>query len=307
MHARVLTIQGNASFDRNIARLRYVGVMLLNNMNSKFGGTLYLRHNEATGVDGCGGAICILKGELIIQGNTSFDGNCAKYMGGALYISSAKFIYNSAIIRRGEVYTKNSIMFFHNIAEYGGGSIFCLEECDVGFIGTVYFNHSAESAIYLNQYSCITFTGDTYFHRNRAYYISGGAIKYHDSNITLSGIVYFESNMGNRHGGAVYMTGTSKLIFKPKLNIFFISNHANDSGGALYFDNSQCSLPGSTVEYFITIDSPISTVSDISLHFENNSAGSTGSILYGGQFDKCRLFFRTSTEQPDQCAWLQIS
>ena len=288
MEAGALTIQGNASFGRNTA-YHQGGAMLLN-INSSISGNLYLNKNEAKYC----GAICILGGEIIIQGNTSFDGNFAKHLGGALCIMSAKFIFYGNTIRRGEVYTNeskankcftsfdNSITFFHNTANYGG-SIHCWE-CDVGFIGTVYFNDSAGSAIDLVQNCSITFTGDTYFYRNTANY-RGGAIRCYDSNIALSGTVYFESNTAYR-GGAMFLLGTSKLVFTPKLDISFVSNYANDSGGALYFSDYQCSL-GSTVECFITIDNPfISTISNISLHFENNSAGFTGSILYGGQFDE---------------------
>ena len=195
----------------------------------------------------------------------------------------------------------DSITFLHNTARYGG-SICCWEECDVEFIGTVYFNDSAGSAICLNRHSSIIFTGDTYFYRNAANYSdSGGAIRCYDSNIILSGTVYFEGNTAYL-GGAMFLTGTSKLVFMPKLDIFFISNYANDSGGALYISDYQCSL-GSIVECFIAIDSLSISTSKISLHFENNLAGFTGSILYGGQFDRCRLFFKTSTEQPDLCGY----
>ena len=78
--AGTLTIQGNASFDRNIAQV-HGGAILLKNTNSNISGNLYLKHNKA--LHGYGGAIWILKGEFIIQGNTSLDGNFAKYLGGA--------------------------------------------------------------------------------------------------------------------------------------------------------------------------------------------------------------------------------
>ena len=233
----------------------------------------------------------------------------------ALYILSAKFIFygnNSAITRRDEEYTNeskankcstctipldDSITFLHNIADEFGGSIHCWK-CDLGFIGTVYFNDSAGSAIYLNQHSSITFTGDTYFYRNTGY--SGGAIGCYDSNITLSGTVYFEGNTAYL-GGAMFLTGTSKLVFMPNLDVSFISNYANDSGGALYFSDYQCSLE-SIVECFITIDGSLASISTIKLYFVNNSARFTGSILYGGQFDKCRLYFKPiTTEQTDLC------
>ena len=145
-----------------------------------------------------------------------------------------------------------------------GGSISCWEGSDVEFVGTVYFNYITGSAVDLNGFSSMTFTGDTYFYRNIGSY--GGAIWCDNSNyITLSGTVYFEGNTAYVNGGAIFLGGIFKLIFKPKLNIF-ISSHAYDSSGALYFRDSQCS---STVECFITIDSTISTINNISLHFEN--------------------------------------
>ena len=144
----------------------------------------------------------------------------------------------------------------------------------------------------------ITFVGTTYFYGNRGF--EGGAIESLDNSLSFLGTGHFERSWAIQ-GGAVFMEGTSRLVFKPKLNISFISNHANESGGALYFSDSQCSL-GSTapIECFITIDGPSVSTNNISLHFESNSAGFAGSIPYGGQFNKCRLFFKTITrENPD--------
>ena len=146
----------------------------------------------------------------------------------------------------------------------------------------------------------MTFIGSTYFYRNRAGH--GGAISSYYSNIMFSGTAYyFEGNMAY-DGGAIALTN-SKLIFKPNLNIFFISNNASDRGGALYITDSQCSLGSSVpLECFITIDGPSTSISNISLHFVNNSAGITGGILYGGQLDQCRLYFRsTTTNQSNLC------
>ena len=49
------------------------------------------------------------------------------------------------------------------------------------------------------------------------------------------------------------------------------------------------------LDCFIIIDGPLASISNVSLHFVNNSAGLTGSVLYGGQFDKCRLFFKSNS------------
>ena len=84
---------------------------------------------------------------------------------------------------------------------------------------------------------------------------------------------------------------TSKLILVPRLNISFTKNDAY-RGGALYIDEFQCPL--APLECFLSIQSSVPTAEYISLHFENNSAGSTGSTLYGGQLNKCRLYYRTN-------------
>ena len=52
----------------------------------------------------------------------------------------------------------------------------------------------------------------------------------------------------------------------------------------------------------MTIDGPSTSISNISLYFEDNLAGFTGNILYGGQLDRCRLYFKsTDTNQSDLC------
>ena len=179
----------------------------------------------------------------------------------------------------------NSIMFLNNTSDsagIGGGSISC-QHSTIMFIGMMYFDNSYDSAV--EGYSCnISFIGTTYFNRNRAQFI-GGAIHSFDSNIMLSGTAYFERNIANYSGGAIALRN-SKLVFKPNLNIFFISNYAKENGGAFYITDYRCSFV-----CFMTIDGPSTSISNISLHFENNSAGITGSILYGGQLDQCRLYF----------------
>ena len=228
-----------------------------------------------------GGAIYCNVSYLRIYGNSNFTGNVAEFSGGAIHMESGHFTF------------QGNISFSRNRAyAYYGGSINYWYS-DGQFIGTVYFNENYESAI-MSENSNITFVGTSYFYRNTAGY-RGGAIQIYDSNLMFSGTVYFERNMAY-FGGAMFLEGTSKLILKPKLNISFILNHANASGGALYFEDAQCSL-GSTVpkDCFITIDGPFASISDISLHFIDNSAETTGSVLYGGQFDKCRMYFTTSS------------
>ena len=305
----VLIIQGNVSFVENEAS-NYGGAMIIQSSSSYINGNLFLNKNKAF----WGGAIAIIEGNFTIKGYTLFDSNSAKESGGALYIDwHVNFIYCGSIYS-GSYSTSfdtdvlplnnikafdaecstdnassfnNSITFLRNTARNRGGSITCGNESSVTFIGTMFFNESFGSAV--DAYSCnISFIGTTYFHGNSASY--AGGIMSSNSNIMFSGVVYFERNVANYSGGAIALTA-SKLIFKPNLDIFFISNHAKENGGALHITDSQCSL-GSSVpfECFITIDGPSTSISNISLYFENNSAGITGSILYGGQIDQCRLY-----------------
>ena len=206
-----LTIQGNASFDRNMAYTYYGGAMMLYNGKSKISGNLYLNNNTAI----WGGAIYIEKGILFIQGYTLLNKNYAKIGGGALYITSADFklcgsVYcrnNTAEGRGGalhisdaralfndkcpsESFHKQSLInFSYNTAVTGtGGSIHCWEESSVKFIGIIYFSKSEYSAVTGEAKCNITFAGTTYFNRNME--IDGGAIRIHDSRNILGDCIF---------------------------------------------------------------------------------------------------------------------
>ena len=324
-HICSLNIQGNTSFVRNKAYEG--GAMAIQSTSSYVNGNLFMNKNSAHR----GGALSITEGNFIIKGDTKFDSNYASFTGGALYITShVNFIFcgTSSVysessndsfdvdvlpLKKAKVFDtecstdnatlfNNSIIFLRNTAAIHGGSISCGDAgttiiSTVTFIGTMYFNESYDSAIESDRCN-MAFIGTTYFYNNNAE-LGGGAIMSSDSNIMLSGTAYFEGNVANYSGGAIALLN-SKLIFKPNLNVFFISNYANKAGGALFYGDVQCSsVP---MECFMTIDGPSTSTSNISLHFENNSANFTGSILYGGQFDQCRLYLRsTTTNQSDLC------
>ena len=142
------------------------------------------------------------------------------------------------------------------------------------------------------------------FHENLADW-SGGAIDSEYSSIVLAGNTYthFDKNTA-RDGGAIHLDSTSKLILSPAIkSISFTNNHAGRSGGALYVEDSECSTH--SIECFLSIIvlSYYSNSSDyaaknmlLSLLFFNNSAEFTGSILYGGRLNKCRLYYRYSLD-----------
>ena len=86
----------------------------------------------------------------------------------------------------------------------------------------------------------------------------------------------------------MYLGGNSKLIILSSSiqnGVSFVLNHAHYLGGALYVDDSETRCSTILKECFVLI-----TYGEIfSISFLNNSAGSGGSILYGGQLNKCRL------------------
>ena len=312
-----ITIQGNAWFARNTAYMSG-GALWSYNPNFNINGNLSLESNKAK----LGGAMYVSNGNLIIQGNTSFDENFAKDSGGALYISRATFkfygstyyrnntsdfggalyIINSAkILFDGKLSTYNAIsfiIFIHNIANFAGGAIYCDLKCGLRFVGTVYFLQNFHNAIRIID-SIATFVGHSSFYRTVGAY--GGAIEGSDSNLTFSGTVYFEKNK-DYLGGAIFLEGASKLIFKPELDISFVQNYAS-SGGALFFRDSQClMIPTVRRECSIAIElgSLFAPIRNISLRFVNNSANVTGSDIYGGHLFKCKKFIRASSN-PDHC------
>ena len=101
-------------------------------------------------------------------------------------------------------------------------------------------------------------------------------------------------------------SGSSKLILGEQLEAIFYEDQAATDGGAIYYadsvsitqcieykveqclsEQSQCSVFSDEGECLIELKSHIS---DIQLNFINNSAGSAGTIFYGGRLDECRLY-----------------
>ena len=257
--------------------------------------------------------------------------------GGAVYsnfstlrltgLSMVIFSENKALRAEGEYYyygsggaiavvngifiTEVSALFYNNKAEHQGGAIL-FKDVNSKFLGSITFNNNTANfggALYIlhtiisfnvNQSEKKSSSSIIAFQNNIAKYF-GGAIGSANSVLTFTKSVLFEANIAHDYGGAMSLSDTSKLILVSKLNISFTNNLAYDIGGALYIDDFQCSL-GSLVplECFLSIQSSDPTTENISLHFENNSAGSTGSTLYGGQLNKCRLYY-SSNNTIDKC------
>ena len=237
---------------------------------------------------GSGGAIYCKSSTLIINGEYSiFANNSAEASGGAI-----------AARINGSITIQGFTLFERNVAyELEGGAISFLFGTlilhgNISFINNKAIKGGALSVVFLHH--DLSLMGMVEFYGNRAWEL-GGAVFTYNCDIAVHGNAYFQNNRAV-DGGAMYLDGASKLILSPMINISFVLNYAENMGGALYYSDSQCSIESSLhIECFLSIWSKNSdnTTKSISLLFLNNSAG-WGSILYGGQLNKCRLKYRTN-------------
>ena len=324
MSASNASITGNNTFFDNAASsggsiYSYNSILKLNGSNLFTNNTAHgqgrfldstCNYNTNTIYDAGGGAITLIKSALIVSGYSLFERNTAHSLqdGGAI----------SA--RGGRVSIYDSVLFCNNYA-YHGGAMF-LGGVSLKFYGNVSLvNNNAKvdgGALHIS-YTIIIIISRNYtlsatshasdsvspttiiFQQNKAAEV-GGAISTegNDNIIIFTGDVIFIANSAF-NGGAIGSREILciKFILVPILNISFIKNHANDTGGALYFGDSQCSkMLTAPIECFISIlnrsSYPING-KNITLFFKHNSAGSTGSALYGGHLTECRLYYRTSS------------
>ena len=273
-----------------------------------------------------GGAIVAQYGNVTIQGSVLFEDNSAVFDdGGAISLLGAKLILNG------------NFLFIHNKAFEGGAlsiidsylhlsedwwnvKSFCVDATSFCCKDMLTNRGSMGSYSHNSIVSCISYSNcdpfhmynvgmaDIEFHENLAH-LYGGAINSELSNIVLDGntYTYFDKNTA-RDGGAIYLDSTSKLILSPAVkNISFTNNHAENRGGALYIDGSDYSTL--SIECFLSIYSKNSdyAVKNMPLFFFNNSAESTGSILYGGQLNRCRLYYKQSLNERGNKAYNSYS
>ena len=249
---------------------------------------------------GDGGAIFCNSSFVKISGHTNFINNVVKNSGGAVYGINVKivvqdyalFTSNSADMNGGAIELKESyfelsgnVHFVKNTAAQGGA-------LDI-------FQTNAQINILPNQQSNTPLMYLAMFRQNRA--ARGGSIACVPCNLSLGGVVHFVDNTAYG-GGAVILSSTAKVLFMSSLQMSFIRNHANDVGGAIYVFDGRCLLYTSVTDCFFSIGGVDAMAANISLLFVNNSAGFTGSTLYGGRLNECRLWFiNTSKLNENQC------
>ena len=134
--------------------------------------------------------------------------------------------------------------------------------------------------------SQVTFLGNTVFTKN--YVHNGPGVFYaHSSTLIFQGTVEFVNNTGY-NGGALALYAGSEIVIGRHAHIKFIGNYAEHFGGAVYIENSNHHVLSEVYNIFCFYELDTSNT-NIKPHvvFENNTADSAGSALYGGWIDFC--------------------
>ena len=114
---------------------------------------------------------------------------------------------------------------------------------------------------------------------------NGSAVGLFDSRVMFQGNTNFTNNVA-RNGGGIYMTANtySFLVLSETARVHFIGDHAIGKGGAIYVEQITRPYKGlvselTTTTCFFQLKQPWPGEY---LHFESNTAGIAGSVLYGG-------------------------
>ena len=291
-----------------------------------------------------GGALAALHSTLSLIGNT-FHSNSAEALGGALYADESTFYLtantfqkNSAILG-GSLYLNASSMtfadgFFTDSYAAVGGVILAVHNSTVTLRNITLGNSRAQYGGGMAALNSHVELKNTVFEDNTATY--GGGLYVHKTEVYGNGI--FTYNSASQGGGGIYastsafflrdnttiiannsavdgggllLSGESKLLFQPNIEIHFISNTARSMGGAikveesnqltyciistayLDFSNSVCffQVQPNTEQLYLqhSIEEVDSLNVSHTMFFDNNTAVEAGADLYGGSVDSCTL------------------
>ena len=230
-------------------------------------------------------AVTIQNSSLVIADST--------FIGIYGYSGAALEIFNSSVI----TFAGHNI-FKNNKAKFGG-AIYSSESILILNGTNLFMNNSGttygggiETVL-----SYVTFTGTALFVGN--YAIMGASVFSIDSQLTMKGNARFELNFAY-FGAGIAVTGTSKLVLIPPTNLIFIQNYAKIAGAALFIKNDNCPAQSFVPPDCFLSMSAFASRANTLLYFEDNIAGKTGNVLYGGLMNMCRLCYISSNNK-DQC------
>ena len=281
-----LTLNGNNSFEENLAYINSGGILVLNGSLSSRGHISFT--NNMANI-GCGGGILSINSSVQLMGNSS-----------SFHSGYVLFVNNSAGCGGGFACfgTNMSIgtpsMFARNAAELGGGmGIFSGSTVTLSGMSTFTQNTARYGGGGNVVNGTISFVATTHFHNNSALY--GGGIHGHRATLEISEVASFTENSAT-YGGGLSLASGSQCLLSSNSTVYLRGNHAEQYGGAIFVADEPF-LYCTFSQQFWVLDSreycffqPL-VWPDPSVHFvlENNTAEEAGTALYGGMVDRCDI------------------
>ena len=289
-----LSFTGTSDFTNNFAGAIYVEYTSLT-----FTGTTNFINNSAS--SGSGGAVSAgYDTSLSFNGANNFINNSlgcevGSRGGGAIFSNVSSELSFSG--------TSN---FVHNSVDFCVGGAIYVGADIVSFTGTSNFSGNTAffangGAIYVDTNASLSFNGTTNVVNN---YIDiggdgGGIYASVNTSLSFTGTASFINNSATeRHnGGGVYLMGDSILSISPNTTVYWENNRAR-LGGAIYVDDrsnpfvycSQIDTCTTNAKCFFQLPGQnLSSGIDARFVFKDNYANVTGSALYGGAIDNCKL------------------
>ena len=197
-----------------------------------------------------GGAIVASASNMTFT-RTSFIGNTASGMGGAIYMenqSTAWFDVDTSLLRNSAVgfggalyacgnssvtFTVEEAYILHNAAGENGGAI-AIDQSHIWWSGKTFYNNNTSGysggAVDMASGSTARWFGSHFFSENTASW--GGALAVNlKSHVWWSGDITFEYNRASLLGGAIYVDNGGGISWDG--STIFTSNIATNAGGAL--------------------------------------------------------------------------
>ena len=198
-----------------------------------------------------GGAIVASASSMTFT-RTSFVGNMASVMGGAIYMenqSTAWFDMETSLLRNSAVgfggalyacgnssvtFTVEEAYILHNAAGENGGAI-AIDQSHIWWSGKTFYNNNTSGyyggVVDVSNGSTVRWFGSHFFSENTAAW-GGGALAVHlKSHVWWSGDMVFEYNRASFLGGAIYVVNGGDISWDG--STIFTSNIASNAGGAL--------------------------------------------------------------------------
>ena len=274
-------------------------LLMANNTAIDDGGAVYLSSTNVTFFNGhntiarnvakSGGAISVIESQLIFSyGSCKLVGNQADY-GGAIHASESQLIFSYG-----------NCNLVGNQADYGG-AIYAIESklvIEVNswteiIVSTNFAMHHG-GGLYMTTSELNIKGHNLYITKNRAT-SKGGGIHAANSSIITKGAIHLISNEAE-NGGAISLEKNAKLkgISAKKINtVNLTSNRANRRGGALYVDDEtnpeMCAVVSAQNDSEVVSSRTGCFSKSVFINFSDNSAGVSGSNLFGGLLDRCTV------------------